>query len=166
MSERPFMQLYVSDFVGDTRRLSAEHVGAYMRILFALWQADCALPCVDVDLAKIAGLPISRWRRIWPDFGRFFEIADSHIVASVHVKKWASKTRVFGRQNLSASIRSEIYERDRGLCRYCGTADGPFHVDHVVPVIKGGSDDVSNLALACQGCNLSKGSKTLEEWRQ
>jgi uncharacterized protein YdaU (DUF1376 family) len=40
VSERPFMQLYVSDFVGDTLMLSAEHVGAYLLLLIALWNAD------------------------------------------------------------------------------------------------------------------------------
>jgi hypothetical protein len=32
-----------------------------------------------------------------------------------------------------------------------------FHVDHIIPKQHGGSDDPSNLALACFHCNLRKG---------
>ncbi|MEM9220237.1 MAG: HNH endonuclease [Cyanobacteria bacterium P01_F01_bin.150] len=30
----------------------------------------------------------------------------------------------------------------------------PFEVEHIVPICLSGSDDVSNLALACRSCNL------------
>jgi hypothetical protein len=32
-----------------------------------------------------------------------------------------------------------------------------FHVEHVLPKKHGGSDDASNLALACDRCNFHKG---------
>ncbi len=54
MSERPFMQLYVSDFVGDTLSLSTEQIGAYLLLLIALWNADGTLPADDRKLARIA----------------------------------------------------------------------------------------------------------------
>lgn len=48
-------------------------------------------------------------------------------------------------------------------CAYCG---GPGeHDDHVVPLARGGTDHWWNIARACSACNLSKGSKTLDEWR-
>lgn len=47
-------------------------------------------------------------------------------------------------------------------CAYCG---GPFeHVDHVKPLSKGGSQWPSNLRPACRPCNLSKGTKSLQEF--
>lgn len=47
-------------------------------------------------------------------------------------------------------------------CAYCG---GPFeHVDHVVPLSRGGSNWPANLRPACKACNLSKGKKRLSEW--
>ena len=48
--------------------------------------------------------------------------------------------------------------------RYCGITDGPFHVDHIVPRVKGGPDTLDNLVVACASCNLSKGSKSVAEW--
>lgn len=48
-------------------------------------------------------------------------------------------------------------------CFYCGHKSS--HLDHVVPLIKGGSHSIGNLVAACQFCNLSKGKKFLSEWR-
>lgn len=49
-----------------------------------------------------------------------------------------------------------------GECVYCG---GPATTrDHVIPRTRGGSDDASNIVLACHPCNASKGTQTPEEW--
>ncbi|MBN9216827.1 MAG: DUF1376 domain-containing protein [Mesorhizobium sp.] len=73
MSERPFMQLYVSDFVGDTLPLSTEQIGAYMLILMAMWNAGGRLPDDDAKLARVARLSLKRWRAISADLLGFFE---------------------------------------------------------------------------------------------
>jgi hypothetical protein len=66
------------------------------------------------------------------------------------------------RRSVSQSRRYAILERDGFRCRYCGStaADGKtLHVDHIVPVSCGGSDDASNLCAACSDCNLGKGNR-------
>jgi len=63
----------------------------------------------------------------------------------------------------------EIYRRAKEepniRCYLCGefVNIGDRHVDHVVPLSRGGSHRPSNLAIACASCNMSKGSKTPEE---
>lgn len=52
----------------------------------------------------------------------------------------------------------------RGLCAYCGTSPWK-HRDHIIPLSRGGRHSIGNLLPACEGCNLSKGSSTLMEWR-
>ncbi len=37
-------------------------------------------------------------------------------------------------------------------------------VDHIVPVCKGGADDIDNLALVCESCNWSKGGMDLSDY--
>ncbi|MEQ3644755.1 MAG: HNH endonuclease [Paracoccus sp. (in: a-proteobacteria)] len=61
-------------------------------------------------------------------------------------------------------VRAFVYDRDGMVCRYCGDEDGPFHLDHVLPLARGGDDEATNLTVACASCNCSKGQKTLEEW--
>ena len=50
-----------------------------------------------------------------------------------------------------------------GPCFYCG--EPGTSRDHVIPRSKGGSDEPSNVVIACQWCNSSKRNRTLEEWR-
>lgn len=56
--------------------------------------------------------------------------------------------------------------RARRYCRYCGrdVDKKKVEVDHIVPKSRGGSNHPTNLVLCCRECNLSKGSKTPEEW--
>jgi 5-methylcytosine-specific restriction endonuclease McrA len=59
----------------------------------------------------------------------------------------------------------EIYERQKGRCYYCGVElNGKFDVDHVFPLSRGGSNDPSNLVIACDFCNSSKNNRLLHEW--
>ena len=39
-----------------------------------------------------------------------------------------------------------------------------YHVDHVVPLMRGGSNDPDNICLACKPCNLAKGILTGTEF--
>ena len=65
---------------------------------------------------------------------------------------------------VSASIRNKVEERAKKLCEYCQSplefSSDPFSVEHFFPISKGGTDDLGNLALACQGCNGHKSTKT------
>lgn len=49
-------------------------------------------------------------------------------------------------------------------CVYCGAKEVPLEVEHIVPRSRGGSDRVSNLTIACVGCNQEKGTQTAEEF--
>jgi 5-methylcytosine-specific restriction endonuclease McrA len=62
-------------------------------------------------------------------------------------------------------LRLSVFQRDNYTCVYCGVTPKSLHCDHVVPYSKGGSSDIENLATSCPSCNMSKGDKTIEEWR-
>ena len=79
MSERPFMQLYVSDFVGDTLQLSTEQIGAYMLMLMAMWNAGGTLPDDEVKLSRVVRMSVKKWRAISADLLTFFERAGGEI---------------------------------------------------------------------------------------
>lgn len=49
-------------------------------------------------------------------------------------------------------------------CEYCRAPESPtnsyFEVEHILPVARGGRNDLHNLALACRACNLRKRDQT------
>lgn len=64
----------------------------------------------------------------------------------------------------------QMYEDQDGRCAYCGIRifmDIPkdVHIDHVMPLSRGGSNNPDNLLLTCQPCNQSKNAKTVAEWQ-
>lgn len=59
----------------------------------------------------------------------------------------------------SSTILSLI-ERDGYTCRGCGS-EKDLTVDHVLPLSKGGSDDLENLQFLCLPCNSSKGGRVV-----
>lgn len=67
-------------------------------------------------------------------------------------------------RRISKAVRGEVMDRDGRCCVYCGTTEGPFHLDHIKPVSAGGTGEAGNLAVACASCNLSKGAKPLSKW--
>lgn len=63
-------------------------------------------------------------------------------------------------RRIPAAVKRHVFERDGGHCRYCGTSEGPFHYDHVIPYSLGGSStNKANIVLACASCNMRKGTK-------
>jgi hypothetical protein len=64
---------------------------------------------------------------------------------------------------ISADLRSFVRQRAGDRCEYCrltqgASALGPLQIEHVVARQHGGTDDPANLALACDRCNLYKGT--------
>jgi len=62
-------------------------------------------------------------------------------------------------------ISARVQARDNYACFYCGAFDEKGHVDHIIPLSRGGTDNLENLVWSCVSCNTSKGDMTLQEWR-
>ena len=61
----------------------------------------------------------------------------------------------------------DLLERQKYRCIGCGKSIRKgFHADHIVPLILGGSNDISNIQLLCPRCNTSKGGKDPLMWAQ
>ena len=50
-------------------------------------------------------------------------------------------------------------------CFYCGSLERQT-IDHVIPIVKGGTDSIGNLVTACKACNSQKRDMTIMEWRK
>jgi 5-methylcytosine-specific restriction endonuclease McrA len=59
-------------------------------------------------------------------------------------------------------VREYLLEKWHRTCAYCGAKDVPLQIEHIQPRSNGGSDRVSNLALACASCNQKKGAQPVD----
>lgn len=82
-------------------------------------------------------------------------------VKSVNVVLLDTKTTKAKRKrtHVPKGLRKEVFKRDNYTCCECGAKkeDGAtLHIDHIIPVSKGGTDELSNLQTLCADCNLNK----------
>lgn len=72
--------------------------------------------------------------------------------------------------DLTVEDALDIYNTPN-VCAYCGIDHGPtpgkrmIHVDHIIPMVQGGHNTRWNLTKVCNGCNSSKGSASLLDFR-
>ena len=91
-------------------------------------------------------------------------------------RKWVSKNRAYRNKMMliyrnkykalklsttddtisKESLRLLVIEQ-KGLCYHCGIKlDDTKHLDHYIPLSKGGANSMSNVVWSCKHCNLSK----------
>lgn len=75
---------------------------------------------------------------------------------------------ILARSHIPEWVRRAVFFRDRGMCAACNrdlsglvTVNTAKHFDHIIPLAEGGINDVTNIQLLCETCNLTKGRKLL-----
>lgn len=87
--------------------------------------------------------------------------------ALVH-RTCAARRRALKRNAQGSHDRGDVEECFRvqgGRCFYClASLVDDYHVDHMMPLSRGGSNGPENIVVSCQQCNLRKRTKTAEEF--
>lgn len=114
---------------------------------------------------------INKAKRIYWHFGggkekkKEWSVRNYDKVYSYGVAGSAKRRALLGKFNLSHAEFRIWKDAQPKVCTYCGTCcKDSFHVDHVIPLSKGGEHAIENLAIACPSCNFSKNNKLVEEW--
>ena len=78
-----------------------------------------------------------------------------------------TRPRPVKRQSYSQDLRRRLHRAQGGRCVYCGKKISLLmsHVDHVLPLNRGGPNTEGNAQLTCPGCNMRKGDRTDGEFR-
>ena len=105
---------------------------------------------------------VRRLRRLCPITALSVELAkfDTQLLENAEV----SGVEYQRGELLGWEVRAYLLEKWGRRCAYCGAENVPFEIDHVRPKDRGGSNRVSNLALACHDCNQAKGNRTASEF--
>lgn len=101
--------------------------------------------------------------RIW----RWFERAILRILAPRRSRRRRRHNRKHVRREFTpqqrVQIRAKLRDRDGDDCQICGlplaSLDEPWHIDHIEPQSLGGSDDLRNLRLTHESCNMERGNR-------
>jgi hypothetical protein len=56
------------------------------------------------------------------------------------------------------------FRQFKNACAYCGTDSADLHIEHVIPISKGGVHGLRNIIPACPRCNFSKSNHEVHEW--
>ncbi|MBE9214761.1 HNH endonuclease [Plectonema cf. radiosum LEGE 06105] len=59
---------------------------------------------------------------------------------------------------IPSAVRKYVFERNNYQCQSCGkqNAESQLTIDHIIPLVRGGSNDISNLQTLCFTCNRQK----------
>ena len=75
-----------------------------------------------------------------------------------HNRNRKSKLKASG--SFTAEQIRALYKFQEGKCFYCEIGlNNKFHIDHYIPISKGGDNFIQNIRLACADCNLRKSNK-------
>lgn len=126
------------------------------------------------------------WRKLNPDKVKAGNAKRDPIMLAAYAQRWrtenaekyaasianrdklllratASRRRARKLQNGGSYTKADVLEllrRQKHRCVYCrGSLKPKFHVDHITPLARGGSNDRHNIQLLCPSCNHRKHAK-------
>lgn len=80
----------------------------------------------------------------------------------------AAKRRALKSQSHGTHTPADValqYRSQCGRCWWCGTDVGEdYHVDHLIPLTRGGGNGPENLVISCPSCNMRRQDKLASEW--
>jgi 5-methylcytosine-specific restriction endonuclease McrA len=105
---------------------------------------------------------VERYRRVAP----VAAISVEHVRFDMQAMQQPGITGIAYQQGTLAGyeVREYLLEKWQRRCAYCGVEGVPLNIEHIHPRSRGGSDRISNLALACHPCNEAKGVRPIEEF--
>jgi uncharacterized protein YdaU (DUF1376 family) len=137
---RPWMPLYVGDYLGDTGHLTTTQHGAYLLLMMHYWRKG-ELPNDDRQLSKIAKLPLKTWCEYRATLQDFFYDGWKHKRIDAELAKMmrvSEKRAVAGQKggigSALARMKLENTARSRQVPRPAiavqSSAHGPAGADH------------------------------------
>jgi HNH endonuclease/Homing endonuclease associated repeat len=109
-------------------------------------------------IAKISNMPyVKRWGTLRGACERLAAYKRGEITRARLLEPVAHPGR-----SVPMKLRYQILERDGYRCRLCGAGaeeGAKLHIDHIVPVSKGGGSEPDNLRVLCAECNVGKGAR-------
>lgn len=163
MNDDYWYPFYPQKHLIKTLHLSAEADGAYRRLL-DFFIVNGPIRFNTGALERITGC--SKVSRAFVEATSLFEVVDGFLYQeqAASIREEFLERNSYTKRRLEASrhtalydIRRAVFSKDSFRCNYCGCGDD-LTVDHIVSVVKGGKNCLSNYQTLCRACNSSKGA--------
>lgn len=110
------------------------------------------------------------------DFLRQFNLTIAHIVRNLKIIDYPHLLDEDGKVKRTTYwpewVKTGLWYRERGRCAICMkdisgllVPEKDLHIDHIVPIKNGGTNDATNLQCLCSSCNLKKSAGPAETSR-
>lgn len=118
------------------------------------WTQDISLATKFSDIRKAYNLLYMARKKL-----KGFQVVDFNIDKISDEKGW-EKRKSFSELEITA-----VYNKCKGKCAICGkfVPYDEFTVDHIIPLVKGGTNEAGNLQCAHKWCNFIKQDLLLQE---
>lgn len=119
-------------------------------------------PVTSVDLLIVSSYTSPKGKNHYQNSMVFSQHDILRALQDISFREQFQQSKEYQRKSMTDSLRYDIMKRDGFRCQLCGASarDGAkLHVDHIVPVSKGGKTTKDNLRTLCSHCNLGKSNK-------
>lgn len=136
-----YLKFDMQAFSSLTRLWSLEKIGLLMRVIHRTWYDQ--RPIDGVNPRRELQVDPRTMRRLYDD-----ELRNAVVALTSQ------------RTPLDDFDRADVFRRSGGICHHCGKPlPASWHIDHLVPVVRGGLSNLENLVASCPPCNLLKGGR-------
>lgn len=99
------------------------------------------------------------------DANKVWRKKNKELVRSYAHNAKAKRRSLLAESSLTNKQLTEWKIKQEKVCSYCLVeCKHSYHIDHIMPLTRGGKHEITNLTISCPQCNHSKGNKTIDEW--
>lgn len=119
----------------------------------------------ETELPRRGKFSMNAYKRRWGSLRAVCELLARHHAGELtRAEVLAGGAEGRARKTIPMQTRWAVLKRDRYRCTACGVtpalrADVELNLDHIVPVSRGGGNEVENLRTLCRECNVGRGDE-------
>lgn len=144
----------------EYRKQNKEKISDYFKVYNKIFRAE---------LTNYSGVYYKKNKDRVLSHNRKYKKSDKGIATtkSHKQKRRAIKVKSTGQHNAQDILK--LFDLQSHQCVYCKSTlenigKNKYHIDHIVPLSKNGSNGIENIQLLCPSCNLRKSNKLPEDF--